>query len=252
MLEKLVSIKNIGKLQNLHPIGDVSFRKLSLVYGENGRGKTTACSIFRSLQNGDSNALIERKTVEIDSSQECHIRIDGDNIKFSDGCWNTTCSNLTVFDSEFVNQNVYSGDTINTDHKKNLYKIAIGQNGVALAKDVDSLTKKIRDSNTDIRIKKLEVEKMIPKGVLIDNFIKLSQEDEVDKKIDVLKNKLNTKKTQVEESENIKNKEKFKCITLPKLSFSMKNILKKTICDGGGPQKLDNVLSSESDLKRRI
>lgn len=49
MLEKFISLKNIGRFVNLSSKGDVSLRKLTLIYGENGRGKTTLCSILRSL-----------------------------------------------------------------------------------------------------------------------------------------------------------------------------------------------------------
>ena len=49
MLEKIVQIKNIGRFRDYAASGDVTFRKLTLVYAENGRGKTTLCVILRSL-----------------------------------------------------------------------------------------------------------------------------------------------------------------------------------------------------------
>ena len=41
MLEKIVTIKNVGKFRNCQAAGDVTFRTLTLVYAENGRGKST-------------------------------------------------------------------------------------------------------------------------------------------------------------------------------------------------------------------
>jgi ATP-dependent DNA helicase RecG len=41
MLEKFISIKNIGRFRDCCPRGDVTFRKLTLLFAENGRGKTT-------------------------------------------------------------------------------------------------------------------------------------------------------------------------------------------------------------------
>jgi len=52
MLEKIVQVKSIGRFRNYAANGDVTFHKLTLVYAENGRGKTTLCAILRSLQTG--------------------------------------------------------------------------------------------------------------------------------------------------------------------------------------------------------
>lgn len=51
-LKKVVSIQNVGRFHNAIVAGDVEFRKFTLIYGENGRGKTTLCAILRSLQSG--------------------------------------------------------------------------------------------------------------------------------------------------------------------------------------------------------
>lgn len=45
MILKIVCIENIGKFRACKPAGDVELRPVSLVYAENGRGKTTLCDI---------------------------------------------------------------------------------------------------------------------------------------------------------------------------------------------------------------
>ena len=64
MLRKFVTIKNVGKFRNCRAVGDIEFRKLSLVYGENSRGKNTLGAVLRSLQLGDANPVLERHTVD--------------------------------------------------------------------------------------------------------------------------------------------------------------------------------------------
>ncbi|MCX5825321.1 MAG: hypothetical protein NTY86_17960, partial [Deltaproteobacteria bacterium] len=63
MLEKIISIRNIGRFVNCSPKGDSTFRRLTLIFAENGVGKTTLCSILRSLQTGQCEFISERKTI---------------------------------------------------------------------------------------------------------------------------------------------------------------------------------------------
>ena len=50
MLKKFIRMKNIGKFVDCKAVGDVEFRPLTLVFGENGRGKTTLCGVLRYKQ----------------------------------------------------------------------------------------------------------------------------------------------------------------------------------------------------------
>ena len=61
MLDRIIKIENVGRLENYAARGDVAFRQLNLIYGENGRGKTTLAAIFRSLITNDPNPILERK-----------------------------------------------------------------------------------------------------------------------------------------------------------------------------------------------
>ena len=57
MLKKIVGIANVGRFLNYGATGDVQFAKVSLIFGENGKGKTTLTSIIRSLQTGDGDHI---------------------------------------------------------------------------------------------------------------------------------------------------------------------------------------------------
>jgi len=77
MIEKIVSIKNIGRFRNCSPRGDVAFRKLTLLFAENGRGKTTLCAILRSLQSGQAEFISERKTLGTSEPASVQLRLGG-------------------------------------------------------------------------------------------------------------------------------------------------------------------------------
>lgn len=49
MINKILFIKNVGRFVDYACHGDVEFQKLTLIFGENGRGKTMLSAILRSL-----------------------------------------------------------------------------------------------------------------------------------------------------------------------------------------------------------
>lgn len=140
MLEKIVEIRSIGRFRNYVANGDVSFRRLTLVYAENGRGKTTLCAILRSLQTGQSEFVAERKTLGATDPAFVHLRINNANFQFTNGAWMGIYPDVLIFDPVFVNDNVYSGDYVEHEHKKNLYRVIVGAEGVRLAREIEDFS----------------------------------------------------------------------------------------------------------------
>lgn len=52
---------------------------------------------------------------------------------FANGAWNSTVPDIAIFDSTFVSENVFSGDFVDIDHKRSLYRVIVGKAGVAPA-----------------------------------------------------------------------------------------------------------------------
>ncbi len=51
----------------------------------------------------------------------------------ANGGWTGTSPDIAIFDSTYIKENVYAGDAVYTEHHRNLYRIIIGVQGVALA-----------------------------------------------------------------------------------------------------------------------
>ena len=108
-IKKIVSLKNIGRFKSLAAMGDVGFKPLTLIYGPNAQGKTTLVGVLRSLATGDRAYVDERATLGAADHPEAAILLDGGLAMFSNGAWSATASELDIFDSTFVNDNVFTG-----------------------------------------------------------------------------------------------------------------------------------------------
>ena len=108
-IEKFVCIKNIGQFVNcVQEDKDISFKKHNLIFGENGRGKTTLCAVLRSLQDGNHEHITERITIPSNSRvPEVVINFNTKNIVFKNQSWTKTISEIVIFDSTFIAQNIY-------------------------------------------------------------------------------------------------------------------------------------------------
>ena len=60
MIKKIPILKNIGQFDNDNPPSQLALTPFSVIYAENGRGKTTLAAILRSLATGESKLITER------------------------------------------------------------------------------------------------------------------------------------------------------------------------------------------------
>jgi wobble nucleotide-excising tRNase len=231
MIEKFVSIKNIGRFRDCSPRGDVTFRKLTLLFAENGRGKTTLCAIVRSLQTGRPEFISERKTLGTTDPASVHIRLGGDSFTFSNNAWSATHPDIAIFDSVFVHDNVYAGDYVDHEHKKNLYRVIVGAQGVHLARQIEELDGKIRDANTEIRTKKEAVSRMLPNGTALEEYLAWQPVEDIESKIQQKKTEIANRERTLEKATEIQSKGLLAKITLPAFPSDFVTILSKQLAD---------------------
>jgi wobble nucleotide-excising tRNase len=132
MIERIQLLRNIGQFDSVNPNPQTSFSKLTLVYAENGRGKTTLANILRSLATGNSILINERRRLGAQHEPHIIINVNSQPYIFQNGSWSNLLSAITVFDDNFVAQNVCSGIEVKTDHKQNLHELILDAQGVAL------------------------------------------------------------------------------------------------------------------------
>ena len=231
MLDKIVAIKSIGRFSNYNASGDVSLRKLTLIYAENGRGKTTLCAILRSLQTGQSEYISERKALACTDSPNVHLRIDNGSSEYSDGNWSITYENLAIFDPVFINENVCSGDYVEHNHKKNLYRVIVGSKGVRLARRIEELDGQVRDVNTSLRTKRERISSFMPQGMELDEYLKWRPQEGIDNQIAQKNDELIRERQLVSRASEIQSKGLLRTISLPNVPSAFEIVLNKQLTD---------------------
>jgi wobble nucleotide-excising tRNase len=244
MIERVVKINNIGRFREYIAKGDVTFRKLTLIYAENGCGKTTLCAILRSLQSGRPEFIAERKTLGTAEEPYVHVRINNSDYKFSNGAWTGTYSNILIFDPVFVNENVHSGEYVEHEHKKNIYRVIVGAEGVRLAREIEELDRQIREANSDLRHKRELVSIHLPDGVRLEDFLGWKLVADIETEILKKSEELNALQRAKAKAGEIQTKGLFEKIQLPSLPSDYFAVLAR--------QLEDVVADAELKLRQQI
>ncbi|MCK5320378.1 AAA family ATPase [Candidatus Parcubacteria bacterium] len=186
MIEKILHIAHIGRFEEYSANGDVELKKVTTIFAENGKGKTTLSAIFRSLKSNTPIFITERTTLGHTTAPKVKIRIYNQDYTF-DATWDNPYPKIEIFDSVFIDRNVFSGEHVEHEHKKNLYRFVVGETGVELAKKVDELVENTKNKTNEIGLKSTDIQKYIfGSNTSIDQFIGLKQEPNI---IDLIKEK---------------------------------------------------------------
>ena len=131
MLQRIIAIKNVGRFRSCAAAGDVTFRRFTLIFAENGRGKTTLCAILRSLMLDTPAFILGRATLGSPHPPEVQLLLGVGNAAFRNGVWNMAFRHIAVFDGAYVSENVFAGDVVDTEQRRNLYRVIIGGQGIS-------------------------------------------------------------------------------------------------------------------------
>lgn len=179
MIESFAFIENIGRYERVRATPD--FGGLTLVYSENGRGKTTLSAILRSLTMNDPIPIQERKRLSANSDPRVVMSVGGAQVTFVNNAWNTGIANpIVVFDERFVNENVYSGLSVESGHRKNLHQLVLGAQGVQIHRQVVLLTEQIANLQTVVREKGRALTPEFRGNLSIDDFCALPRVNGLD------------------------------------------------------------------------
>ena len=144
MIKRIQEIKNVGTFANARP-ASIELNQLVFIYGPNSQGKTTLCDIFKSLMTNNIDYIIERKTVGQTENQSIVFNCGNKNeVKFDNNVWKVEkkvldINQIQVFDTEFVQDNVFTNSQIEHRNKENFTKFVIGDESVKLSQELHAL-----------------------------------------------------------------------------------------------------------------
>ena len=99
VVKTIKKIKNTGILYNLNNRNltspDLDFKKINLIFGWNGTGKTTLSRVFRSFELGEKTETLERY-------ENCEFQIELDSGILLDQKDFSKNRNIRVFNKDFI------------------------------------------------------------------------------------------------------------------------------------------------------
>lgn len=129
MLDKIIKVDGVGIFHRGVPSAR-ELGKVTLVYADNARGKSTLSAILRAAASGDAQALTSRPTIGGTRPAAVHLRFQDDaggrTVKFENGAWDSKAPPLYVFDNAFVEDNVYAASEVGTGQHEALLDFALG------------------------------------------------------------------------------------------------------------------------------
>lgn len=134
--------------------------------------------------------------------------------------------------------------SIEHEHKKNLYRVIVGTEGVRLAREIEDLDSQIRDANTDLRTKKDALSTLVPTGLSLEDYLRWQPEVDIEEKIRRKSEELDTRQRAAAKAAEIQAKGLFVKVQLPSLPSDFAPVLAK--------QLTDIVADAEARVRRQV
>ena len=146
MISRFTQIKGVGKYINCNNIAGKQFEKNTIIFGHNTGGKSTLTDILWSFKTGDTSFIEGRKSFGFFGNQIVEIVDKKNNVlKYPSLNWNNGYENIEIFDTQFINENIFEGNEIKYGNQKKLHSIIIGQEGKRLSEEINSSQEKFAE-----------------------------------------------------------------------------------------------------------
>ncbi len=228
MIEAFQYIQNIGRFEQMEGRDGTRLAPLTLVYSENGRGKTTLCAILRSLATGSPDSILERRRLSATSEPRAVVEVDGSTVSFDGSKWSAGGPRIVILDDHFVDANVHSGLSVGPDHRKGVHELVVGEEGVRFQKRVEELTAKITALQSELRQKERAIPSTALGDLSVDDFCALTPIENLDGEIEDAERSLSV----VRDAEAIRGTAEFRPFALPPLDLgACEALLDATLAD---------------------
>ena len=192
MLERVITINNVGVMKTGVPKA-LDFEKVTLIYADNARGKSTLSVLLQACAEADEKAVQIRKTVGATGNQNVILRFGskagGFTTQFDGEAWGGGQPQLYVFNQEFVERNVYTSTGVTPDQRASLLNFALGATAVTQQKKFNEQSELQRSKAGEVRAAEIALTGF--RGELsVDQFMALSVPVQADTKLSDLEKRI--------------------------------------------------------------
>ncbi len=207
MLNKINHIKNIARFYDVMPTGtstsDPSFHKFTLIYAENGTGKSAISSILKSLDTQDPTPILTKHTISGTGPSEVSLRVNDRDCVFVNDNWrDATDTKILIFDEEFVQRNVFTTSGVDASNKRELFNyVILGEENYEKIEEINAIVEELSILKKEIT----PLETLLKKESGTDNIDALLETEQLSKEdFEELKKSVEELNIQIKSSEQIK------------------------------------------------
>jgi len=182
VIDSIQLLRNVGIFDSVGTGANIPLARLTLVYAENGKGKSTLAAVLRSLATGDPVPIAERRRLAAPNDPHAILLRSGGlpAATFENNTWSCVFPHIVVFDDMFVCGNVYSGLAVEPQQRQHLHDLIIGAQGVALNTQLQEQVAAVEAHNSLLREKGAAIPAAIQGNLSPDDFCALSVPPDVD------------------------------------------------------------------------
>ncbi len=232
MLERFESVNKVGLFEDYSHSPGRDFGEVTLIYGENGVGKSTLAAILDSLRERNAGEIIRRRSLPGDVPPTVAVSVSGKVYTFDGGDWDDQppYDTLEVFYPGFVTRNVHAATAVDSDHRRNLCVHVLGRTAiekVTRLAQADSDGRAALDEKNAIEDK---LQLLIKKPDTLETFLGLP----IDAKIDEHIEKVRAELQQAQNKDAILARAVPKAVALPTVDRNAITTLVEKSADGIG------------------
>lgn len=183
MLTKILNIEGIGLLRDVKDGKGKTFQPVSLIYAENGRGKSTFASILNSCALRNSDSISDRVTIDADVAPAAKLLFGSAQAEYSLGSWSGFTPELIVYDGAFVAENVHTGSDVTPSQRANLLEFALGTSAVQARKDEVLASQQERAASDRVKQLRGHLEALIADVTTLPRFRAIAKDPDINRKM---------------------------------------------------------------------
>ncbi|MBI1803412.1 MAG: AAA family ATPase [Ignavibacteriae bacterium] len=186
MLERFESVKKVGLFEDYSHSPGCDLGEITIIYGENGVGKSTLAAILDSLRERNSGEIIRRRSLPGDVAPIVAVSLTGKVYGFDGRDWDDQppYDTLDVFYPGFVTRNVHTATAVDTDQRRNLCELVLGRKAVEKVARLAQADNDGRSALTEMKAIERELQLLIKKPDTLDTFPGLPNDAKIDEHIE--------------------------------------------------------------------